>query len=110
MDLIAQGPTQQNNTTQNDVWKTLGGFATALGDIYIKSETLKTQRAAAAPAGAAAVAPAPLNPFAGFWSSHPQNDTKGQFQNQAPFSFASINPLWIVLLGVFGLLLVFRSR
>lgn len=94
----------------NDVWKTLGGFATTLGDIYLKSETLKASRVAAAPAGAAAVAPAPPNPFPGFWTSFPQSDTKQQYQNQAPFALGAVNPMWIILAVVVGLALVFARK
>jgi uncharacterized membrane protein YdcZ (DUF606 family) len=104
-DSVATAPASQNN-----VWQTLGGFVGALGDIYIKSETLKSTRASAAPAGAAAMPAANSNPFAGFFSSFPQNDTKGQYQNPAPFNFGSINPLWILLLGALGLLFVFARR
>ena len=94
-------------TTQNDVWGTLGGFVQSLGDIYIKSETLKQSRATAAPV---APATAPANPFPGFWSAYPQSDTKQQYQNATPFSFAAINPFWLLLLGALGLLFVFARK
>jgi hypothetical protein len=97
-------------SSSNNVWGTLGGFVGALGDIYIKSETLKSTRASAAPAGAAAMPQANANPFAGFFSAFPQNDTKQQYQNASPFAGFSINPMWLLLLGALGLLFVFARR
>lgn len=97
--------------TPNSVWDSLNrGFET-LGNIYLQREALKA-KTAAAPAGSTQVAPAPANPFAGFWSPFPQNDTKSATPNASPLAavFGAINPLWIVLLGALGLLLVFARK
>lgn len=96
--------------TPNNVWDSLSGFVDTVGNLYLQRETLKA-KTAAAPAGSAQVAPAPHNPFAGFWSSFPQNDTKTA-PNASPLAavFGAINPLWIVLLGALGLLLVFARK
>lgn len=93
----------------NDVWSTLTRGVETIAGAYTTLQTARLKRVApssAAPAGAPAQ-PNP-NPFAGFWSAFPQSDTKQQYQNQSPLSFGAINPLWLVLIALVGVLFFVR--